>query len=112
MRKKMKNYILIVLSVLMFVSCNGQKTDDVIVIVQPKMEKGTTNSIKILFKNLNREDSISVQPTEDFDLNDNPSIQKREINREKYLEYYTYIIPRKTGEFKLPKIQGFRKDKF
>lgn len=93
------------------ISCNGQKTDDVVVIIQPKMEKGKSNSIKILFKNLNREDSISVQSIENFELNDNPLIQETERNGDKYLEYFNLIIPRKTGKFTLPKIKGFRKDK-
>lgn len=109
----MKNHILIFLSILLIsVSCEGQKAnEDIIVIFQPKMEKEKTNSITILFKNLSQQDSISIPNINGFELNDSPSIQEKEIDGQKYLEYYNYIIPKETGTFLLPTIRGFTEDK-
>ncbi|WP_299709708.1 hypothetical protein [uncultured Tenacibaculum sp.] len=107
----MKNYILFLL-LSIIISCNSQKTNkDIIVIVQPKMEKGQTNSITILFKNLDKKDSIFVPKIEELELNDNPYIEKKVINGEEYLSYYNYIIPQKTGNFILSGIKGFSRDK-
>ncbi|QCW98868.1 hypothetical protein FGM00_01555 [Aggregatimonas sangjinii] len=109
----MKNHILITLSILLIaVSCEGQEAiEDIIVIVQPKMEIKKTNSITILFRNLSQQDSISIPSTNGFEFNDFPSIQEKERDGQKYLEYYNYIIPKERGTLELPTIQGFTKDK-
>ena len=102
----------LILFLLLLTQCKGQeKNDDIIIVVQPVMEKDATNSIKILFKNLTLKDSIFIGEHEEIDLNDNPSKREIEIIGENYLEYYTYIIPTKKGIFKLPEIKGISKSK-
>lgn len=92
---------------LFFTGCKTQKlNEDVIVIVQPKLEKNTTNSIKILFKDLQLTDSIYIENVEGLELNEYPSKSITELNGNKYLEYYTYVIPTKTGKIPLPTIKG------
>lgn len=110
----MKKYYLVILPLLgMFLNCkNTSVQEDVMVIVQPTVEKGSTNSFKILFKDLTLKDSIFISKTDSLEFNDNPSIREDVIiNGHKYLEYYTYLIPLKNGEIALPVIKGITKNK-
>ncbi|WP_370425271.1 hypothetical protein [Tenacibaculum dicentrarchi] len=104
----LKNNILFgIILMLFFTSCNSQNLDDeIIIIIQPKLEINTTNSIKILFKNLKRTDSIFIEKVDGLEFNDNPSKHIREINGNNYLEYYTYTTSTQTGKIKLPIIKG------
>lgn len=108
----MYKYLTLLVASLFFLQCKGQeKKDDIIIVAQPIMEKDATNSIKILFKNLSKQDSIFIGEHKNIDLNENPTKSQIEINGENYLEYYTYIIPTKEGALKLPEIKGITKNK-
>lgn len=102
-----KNILLVAFYMLFFTGCNSQKVDeDVIVIIQPKLENNTTNKMKVLFKGLQLTDSICIENVDGLELNDYPSKKITELNGNKYLEYYTNIIPTKTGKINLPIVKG------